>query len=77
MNRLKEPWKRDEPYSSERASNKIAASSRRGVGNVEYGDYLFYHGKETVDRIATIMKNDTDYFIFVNPKAENYIERFV
>ena len=72
----KTAWNRAEPYSLERAKSKIAASSRRGVGNVEFKNYLFYHGTEKVDRIATVIKNDVGYFIFANPKAENYIEKF-
>lgn len=46
------------------------------MGNVEYGKYVFYHGNITVDRLASVIKNDIGYFVFVNPKAENYIERF-
>lgn len=72
----KDLWNREVPYSLERAKDKIAAGTRRGAGNVEYGNYVFYHGNESVDRLATVMKNDIGYFIFVNPNAENYIERF-
>ena len=70
-------WNREEPYSLNRAKNRIAANSRRGAGNVEYGNYVFYHGDQTQDRIATVMKNDIGYFVFVNPKAENYIEKIL
>lgn len=73
----KDLWNREVPYSLERAKNKIAAGTRRGAGNVEYGNYVFYHGNESADRLATVMKNDIGYFVFVNPKAENYIERFI
>lgn len=73
----KDLWNREIPYSLERAKNKIAAGTRRGIGNIEYGNYVFYHGIESVDRLATIMKNDIGYFVFVNPKAEHYIERFM
>ena len=72
----KDCWNLEEPFSLERAKNKIAMGSRRGIGNVEFGNYVFYHGTETYDRIATVMKNDIGYFVFVNPKAEHYIERF-
>jgi len=74
---VKDLWNREVPYSLERAKNKIAAGTRRGAGNTEYGNYLFYHGNESVDRLATVMKNDIEYFVFVNPKAEHYIERFI
>ena len=73
----KDLWNREVPYSLERAKNKIAAGTRRGAGNTEYGKYVFYHGSESVDRLATVMKNDIGYFVFVNPKAEHYIERFM
>lgn len=72
----KDCWNLEEPFSLERAKNKIAMGSRRGIGNVEFSNYVFYHGRETYDRIATVMKNDIGYFVFVNPKAEHYIERF-
>lgn len=70
-------WNFEVPYSLERAKNKIAAGTRRGIGNTVYGKYLFYHGIKSVDRLATVMKNDIGYFVFVNPMAENYIERFM
>lgn len=72
----KDAWIRSEPYSHERAANKIAASSRRGIGNTDYKNYLFYHGITPFDRIVSIGKNDSNYFVFLNPKAETMIEKF-
>lgn len=73
----KSVWNSEDPHSLEQAKGKIAANTRRGVGNTVYGSYVFYHGKESADRIATVMKNDNGYFVFVNPKAQDYIERLV
>lgn len=72
----KPAWRKTEPYSLQRANNRIASTSLRGAGNTVFGDYTFYHGKGEHDKIANIIKTDTGYFLFVNPKADNYIEKF-
>ena len=77
LTRDKDLFNREVQYSLERAKNKIAAGTRRGMGNAECDKYLFYHGNESVDRLATVMKNDINYFVFVNPRAVHYIERFI
>lgn len=72
----KTPWNHEDPLSVIAAKNEISKNSLRSMGNVEYGKYVFYHGNITMDRLASVIKNDIGYFVFVNPKAENYIERF-
>ena len=44
-------------YATERAGNRIAANTRRGVGRTIYKDFIFYHGPNIVDKIAQIFKD--------------------
>lgn len=74
-------WDRNLPHAVSRAGNRIAANSRRGVGNIEFFDYVFFHSTSAnkqvadVDRIATVVKHGEVYYVFKNPNAFLYIEK--
>ena len=61
-----------------RASNKIAQSSRRGVGNVRFGEFIMYASTKfsTIDQpFAVYGTHAGEYRLFVSPALLCLVER--
>ena len=61
--------------AQEYAAVSIATNTKRAQGNIQYKDYIIYHGSALHDQIFYIAKDQCDeYWLFLHPQAINYIE---
>ena len=67
----KSNWPNDE-IGRNRAKNYIARNTKRGRGNVEYENSIYYKGSTTFDGSVFVSVHDGKYGILKHPKIETY-----
>ena len=61
--------------AQEYAALSILNNTKRAQGNIQYKDYVIYHGPKLYDQIFYIAKDQHDeYWLFLHPRAIDYIE---
>ena len=74
------------PYATDKVKNQIARNTRRGVGNTQFEDYIWYQGSRelnTPDATAVfdgafgILWDGFKYGLFIHPDFEKYGYRVV
>lgn len=53
-------------------ANRIAKNTRRGTGNTRFEDFVYYSGKNTIDRPIIVSEYMGNYSIVKHPNFEKY-----
>lgn len=72
---MKELTRNKQAQSIEHAKSLVQKNAGRGKANVEYENFVFYHGISSVDSMASVLQKGEQYYLFLNPRAADYIER--
>lgn len=59
-------------YYNLRVKNQIAKQTRRGAGNTQYGNTLFYKGTSEEDCPIIVLKKGDSYGVLKHPNFEQY-----
>ena len=59
-------------FGMNRAANLIARNSRRGAGNTQWENVLFYTGGNSSDCPIIVAEHDGKYGVFKHPQFEKY-----